>query len=321
MIGEWIESHPPMRVTAILFFMIAGLMTLGFTLGGKPEGLPAAIPFFGVALGAWVCRERFVAFRLEEDGIEFEVPPLALDYDDIEMVIREEGGTKSRFAIQIQHRKGVVRIPADLNFSSRDVFDELLERVPPVSHDPLPPSLRQFHDEQTEKFGSERVFAFIGRQFPAARGGNVAAGALMGGAIGALFMALVGAVVASNRPGVQKDDAAGWIGAGMLIGLLSLLFWLLVRRPGSRATVLNAALVVSPTGIALVQGKLKGKMRWDEVKAVEYPPKKRFADQERAKSKNGIGLAVAGAYILILDVYHRPTFEVVQVIRAYARDE
>ena len=54
-------------------------------------------------------------------------------------------------------------------------------------------------------------------------------------------------------------------------GLFALLFWLIARQV-SGANIkgwTKASLVISPLGLALVQGDMKGEMHWDELESLK----------------------------------------------------
>jgi hypothetical protein len=120
--------------------------------------------------------------------------------------------------------------------------------------------------------------------------------------------------------GVKPESGGPWIGFGMLFLFVGFLFALIYSRAGNRGRPSNwreSCLVVSPGGIALLQGRLRGKMRWAELRAVEFPAKPRLALASSGSARSGIGLLVEGAYLIVGDYYVRPLPLVFASLRAY----
>ncbi|HUR54718.1 MAG TPA: hypothetical protein VMZ71_11340, partial [Gemmataceae bacterium] len=72
----------------------------------------------------------------------------------------------------------------------------------------------------------------------------------------------------------------------------------------------ESCLVVSPGGVAMVQGVHRGKLRWDELLSIEYPAKE-------GAGGTGIALRVAGAAVIIADYYDRPLSEIRRCLKHY----
>src|SRR5262249_43685196 len=107
-----------------------------------------------------------------------------------------------------------------------------------------------------------------------------------------------------------------WAGfGGMFLGFGFLLFIAFVA--GSRAAnyVKNwrrASLVVSPVGLALVQGEIKGEMRWDELRDVQYRSRPRSFTLDARTNIPGVLLKFEGASITIADIYDQPMWIIYQ---------
>jgi hypothetical protein len=85
------------------------------------------------------------------------------------------------------------------------------------------------------------------------------------------------------------------------------LSWLLpekYRRVTSIRNWRNASLAISPEGLAMVQGEMKGELRWDEVQSVRAN-KKPLGGFRLSSATPGpaIVLKVQGATIHIADIY------------------
>jgi len=70
--------------------------------------------------------------------------------------------------------------------------------------------------------------------------------------------------------------------------------------------------VISPVGIAMIQGEMKGKLRWDEIRKV-VPPRTAKGVQVQA-AMQGLQLHVDGSTIVVLDIYNVPLSEIEQRI-------
>jgi len=109
----------------------------------------------------------------------------------------------------------------------------------------------------------------------------------------------------------QGRGFEGWLGAGGTLGLLSLLIGLLFVLHGQQKTPRlknwqKSGLVIGPAGLALEQGELVGELRWEEVhKIVDRTAGVSFTLDSRA-TQPCLRLDVAGASIMLFDLYHRP---------------
>jgi hypothetical protein len=81
----------------------------------------------------------------------------------------------------------------------------------------------------------------------------------------------------------------------------------------------EASLVIGPLGLAVVQGDLKGEMRWGELRQLHMKAPRFAAYANRMKLGPGIRLVVEGATIVIADLYDRPLRVIHQRIMDYWR--
>lgn len=80
-------------------------------------------------------------------------------------------------------------------------------------------------------------------------------------------------------------------------------------------------MVISPSGIALVQGDVKGHLRWDELQAVQTPRNTKGFVRGIHEGHGSIHLVVPGATINVLDVYDRPLPLICSVMQRYWRPQ
>src|SRR5207249_1632599 len=158
--------------------------------------------------------------------------------------------------------------------------------------------LRDYWDEQTATFGPERVWAYRARS----NLGTRAPGRGMAVSLGILLAGIVWVVTGI----VIKRE--GWIAAGIGVAILGGILLVVDRvqatRPHSRRIKgwQKAGLVISPVGIALSQGDLKGEMRWDELRDMKLktaPHRFQYSDNPFGW---GILLWFEGAQISIADL-------------------
>lgn len=313
MTGEIVESRPGGTLLAAAFAILALLLGGLLLAAPKKDAWPVAILPLGVAAGIWLARSRPVVFHIAETRLEFERPDsMYVEYESMaRLAIRTANGGDS-FPIQIHHAGGTTFIPEKLSVSSAELYEFLDARLPPFRPELLPESLVGFRLDQVAKFGDDRVHAFVGGPSTYSERSYRGVGAMLGFAVAA---AVMGAVGTAADP---KNE--GWMGAGIglaIFGAIVAFFVYLAGRPLDWSSKDRSGLVIGPTGIALVQGETKGKLRWDEVKAIEHPPVKRMGTSRTAESKHGVGILVDGAYIVIKDHYHRPAHEIAACLREY----
>jgi hypothetical protein len=317
MIGQRIESRPRFPYVAVFMLAVAGLCVVIDPAGNSLHLLIFAALPGAIGLALLIIRERGFEAEITKDGLEIGTPSLSLPYSAIEELLMPGKPGRARAEIQVFHATGVVRIPPRLNVRSDKLFDFLLSQLLPNDVRDLPSLLADYHDEQEQRFGPEHVFSYKARQHKAkaSRNATLAIGAA-GALVGAAWIA-IGAIL-------QKDFTA-WCGAGFLTFLLSLLVIMIAHFGGQAPNVgklKNSALVICPLGLALIQGDMRGELRWDELRDIRYRTKSPFVDfQLSGYQLRGIDLKVAGATITIADVYNRPLGMIHKRLMAYWQED
>jgi hypothetical protein len=107
----------------------------------------------------------------------------------------------------------------------------------------------------------------------------------------------------------SRDDREGWLAAGMGLAMMGVFLWLIAKLVASSARKRmiksrNACIILSPAGLAMVQGSLKGMLRWDEVTGVR-----------RVGGNMPMQILVAGGLIAVNDVYTMSLDEIALHIR------
>ncbi|MDB5311236.1 MAG: hypothetical protein JWO38_5438 [Gemmataceae bacterium] len=315
MTGTVVESRPSGRgLGAVLVVAAVALGGLAVATGSPHPVVLAALP---LALAVAVRRsvEPPVRFELTEHGLSFDLPEFAIvRFDEVRGLTAPGWAEGDEFAMQIYHPDGVIRIPPRLTVSSRDLYRFLFSRLPSPEAPPadIPSQLRSFLAEQTDRFGAEKVFVFLARPFPAAPGHRRRVACWLAVAAAGLVWVIAGAALGKG--------SEPWIVSGLVAGLLGLICAIGFRYRGGSGRVRNwqdSCLVVSPGGIALLQGTLCGRMRWDELRAIEFPANARYRLIPSGEVKYGIRLLVDGAYLVVADYYDRPLTQIHDRLRAY----
>jgi hypothetical protein len=202
------------------------------------------------------------------------------------------------------HRAGTFEIPPSSDRSTQALREFLESVMPPRTRPIVHGAIANYLDSQTATFGDERVWAYAAEERAGRKDGRLAR---------SIYIALAITAVAWIVAGIVSKDP-GWYGAAVFLGVVALIV-LLVRTStyGIESRIKNwreSSLVVSPAGIALVQGDLKGELRWRELVDVQYK-----AGPSAARRK--IQLKVQGASIEIMDFYDTPLSEIHERIASF----
>ena len=79
-----------------------------------------------------------------------------------------------------------------------------------------------------------------------------------------------------------------------------------------------ASIVISPLGLAMVQGDLRGEIRWEEITKIKTAHTSLKSFQVSSNSNRApVTLYVEGAEIPIWDIYDRPVTLLLEIIETY----
>lgn len=308
---------------AIMGLVGIGLLALGLTGGETGWSLLAVCPIAYAIIGA-LRRERGVSLELDRSGISVQGQGITIPFEDLEAVTvngqpyfesMRQGAARR---MEISHRQGVLLVPCPLTVPVRDLAIFLRGKIQGVPRaESVDGPLGEWRDEQRDAFGVERVWA-VGRRaaLPASinyRGLSTLAAAVL--VSGVVWLLASGSI----------DDDGMWTALGVSAIILGALFGLMAlmagRRDGAQqAAWKNAALVMGPQGIALRQGPLNGKLGWSDILAISGQKTRRLGIGSRSELRAGIRLKIAGARVLIEDVYERPLAMIEAKLREYWRN-
>jgi hypothetical protein len=315
------------------FWALAGTAVLvaGLLLGNRHLLILAPAPLL-LAVGLWFFRPGIFRCVLGEDCLEIEKPACKIPYEEIEgltMAGKVQDPQSARLKpghLILTHRRGIVEIPRCLNVPVEKLFQAIFAKIPFSSCYQLSESMDGHYKTEEATFGPDRVHAFTFRSIWG-RGRSTRCGRYC-----ALFLLACGifwclAPLIFPQPVKKGDlDIHAWIGFGsilVVVSLMSLLVLYLEQYPQQRGLkkMDNSEMVISPTGIALIQGELKGHLRWDELTKVRFLDHRRFAINSTDDLFGGIVLFVPGTEIRIPDVFDRPLPLIHQLIRRYWKGE
>ncbi len=311
MTGQTVSSRPRFPLFTVLFLATAVALVAAALARNDPRYAAGSLPLWLLAAALHLTRPRPVSVTFTDTAIEVAEPPESVPYSDLEGLLA--GGRAvdpfrkgaRRFPVQLFHTGGVLEIPARLDVPSDEVYRYLFHRIPARSTRPVHPDLAGHLRQKQKEFGDNRVWSFAARS----RATRPSSGRRAGAVCAALVASGLGWVAYGNL----TSDGVAWWGPGILLCASSALFGLIAwlaswqRAAAARVKGGRASLVIAPDGLAVLQGDLRGELRWDELLGVKLNPKPQsFHWGSEASIVPGILLKVAGASILLTDVYDRP---------------
>jgi hypothetical protein len=321
MIGQLIDARSPISVTAIVFVLIAVLLTIWTIAEGNAHPLIFGILPLTIGAALWLGRPRRTLVMIEHDGLMHLDASVKVPYEQITAIT--VGGAQLSHAAQlpaipleIHCDDNCLVLPAKMNVSPVDLHHFLLSRMPARATKSVHPLLSDYLAEQWARFGQEKVHVIHTREVvPVAwrrRRNRWVCGAIL--ITGLLWIASAIAI----GPFVENgDEFIGWIVFGCLAILGSFLAYFALRS--DRGTRINAqvgrfpnsCLIVGPAGLAMVQGDMQGAIRWSEITKV----KSRIPQSFRLSRAYGLQIVVRGGEINVLDIYERSPAELERLIR------
>jgi hypothetical protein len=320
MIGTTLEARPdpPIGVGlwglgAVLCAAIAALFDLGALFA------MAAI-FAAIAVTLFASRERPFRARLEESGITLLHSGEFLPYAKIESLAAGPSlGAKNphQYAIDVHTATRTVRMPAAIDVATPELERFLRSHLPPRIVAVPDPDVDEYLNRQMETFGHQSVLWYGPARHPAGLARPSVRRAWLACLLAGLVVLIAGVAMLESRdrgPGNRRavDHYTGIIVVGavsLAAGLLGLLVHIsLTQRSHPKVKNIElSSLVISPEGIALRQGDLKGELKWEEIRGVKLPRNK------------PLSLQLAGVTVQILNIYDRSLVEIQDRLREIGR--
>jgi hypothetical protein len=320
MVGQRVESRPGTPVGTIVGSLWTVLFLAVAMISGSPHWAVFAVMPAAIALALWLTRPRPFVADLTEHGLEVHEPELSLPYEAITGLMVEGSPTASRVPVYLHHAGGMLRVPARLTIPSRELISFLIARIPPSGSRDLPEPLLPYLQGQESQFGPDKVFSYRARKYPDFRARRRAAAVCLAIALAGLAWVVLGTIGVQVIGAARDNDYVMWIVFGVMIAFFFGLLAGAFRLGGGTLRLKNwraSGLVITPSGLALAQGDMRGQLRWDELRNVQYRHKTPWFQFESRAPTRGIILSVEGAEILIADIYDRPLPLIYKQIRGY----
>jgi hypothetical protein len=322
--GRAIRYQPKFSVLGALLLAIAAVLLSGGIATGNPHWmllslLPAALGF-----GLFYFRPQAFEATLGPNAIEVIDPPQQIPYTDIESLSLDgrqfdlDSPTIKPGPILIVHRRGVLEIPPPQNVSAEAVYRHLVERVGQYASREVNYELQEHLQQQLADFGPDRVWTFSARselgQRSTRRRGRWCCALLCATGVAWIIAA---SVLDLGHP---RGPHPGWLGGGVTLAIVAGLIWLALHA-SQRAAVAKvpnwqaASIVVSPKGIAMIQGKMRGHLRWDELREIRLGARRGGFQWTSNSAHSGVQLVIEGATITIVDIYDQPLAHISGVMR------
>ena len=341
MIDRTIESRPHSPVWVALWLATGLAMAIGGLLSGQPDvAIGAALPLC-LAAGIVAARPRPFAATFTAEGMHVEGHEWPIPYSSMEGTVgegRQRDPTKPsrrRYPILLGHEGGVVQIPRRLNVHPDEVYRFLLAQRPEGGSREVHGDLREHVLVHEASFGPERIWTYRAARHPL-RG--TAMRGLRSLSLSVIAAASIWIIIGTLRPGEVP-----WSIIGTVVAIYGALFFAASfaqrGRPPKLKNLRDASLILSPAGVAMIQGDLRGEMRWDEVRDVKLIDRASRSDVlailafgwlgaalVRGRGMGGsmtqgrigaISLKVEGGEVLIYDIYDRPIYTIYERILRY----
>ena len=314
MVGNIIDVRAP-HPKAAYFWLVVGFIALaaGLVTGNMHHLMLAVMPL-ALFLPLWYSRQQDILFKPEEDGLHFLDGRPLIAYDDIEAITSGGSADSSSKAVShrplhIHHKRGVLIIPKSPGLLSAELV-EFLEsrRTPPPPKEP-PEALAKYVAQQVEKFGTDKVTLIHSRdRLLRENSGCLAAKIALSLFLASIVWIVIAVVYAIMHP--QDDELAAWIGFGILGFFVALLIWAISLSGRSKqARQLQAGkscLVVSPSGLGMQQGTMKGTLRWDEIRGISTSSR---------HPRTTLQLKIAGGMIEVFNIYEKSLADIALLIQ------
>ncbi len=304
-------------LVSIFFLLGMGGVMLGVAVESLEAGLAVCLGTFPFALVLWLTKPPPLVLQFSADGIPFTASNYFLPYHKIQKVFAPQRKTSARFAILLLCDGGHLMLPPKLQGDSEDLYQFL--RSQPLGRPAIPPdvdpSFDQFLRQQLTVHEADNVTIYHRPDwtdwqtiYTTYRHNNWNRTALAFLVIGVAWFTAFALLA-------QREIAAILALLGLIaMGLTGLVFLFglvaTYQRKGPKK-LRDAMLIVSPSGLALSQGELKGEMRWREIQNLKM-------QKTGTVGGSGLLIQVAGASILIADIYQWPAQHIEWLIRKHS---
>jgi hypothetical protein len=305
------SSHRGAPWGAAIFFVLAAVLIGLAVANGVPGPAYGAFLPGAIALALWVTQQHEIEGRVAEDGIVLRRPPMIIPFESIrgvEVPVKSSGPALVSFPIKVHHNGGILTIPDAPDIASRAIHEALTSRVAEGGSRAVHPELTAYVQRHESNFGPERVWTFCAAPRPA---GDVhRPRRLMAVGLATLATSIAWFIIAASTHAPGGDNVWwGLTALAMIFGVALSIIGASLGRPPRVLGLKNwqaSSLVVTPVGLALIQGDVQGELFWDQLRDVKFKEKATSFRLSSEPNLYGITLVVEGARILIPDFYDRP---------------
>jgi hypothetical protein len=301
---EFQIPRPASWGSAVFFVVAAGLVALGVVTGSTGAAIGAILPAT-IAVALLASRRSEIEGSVTDRGIELTRPPMTIAFESIKQIDGAPSSSPS-FKIGVHHEMGLLKIPAAPDINSEGIHRALAARFNPSGSRAVNPLLADYVARNDATFGPDRVWTFCAN---AVRGKDVhKSRAGMAVSLAILVTGLAWLAMGAAGVGGAKDPSV-LCGILIFIGGFGVPIAWLSNRPSQIVGIKNwkeASLAISPVGLAMIQGDVKGELAWDQLRDVKYAGKGKSFRLSNDANLYGIVLVVEGARIVVADLYDRP---------------
>jgi hypothetical protein len=280
----------------LAFLILAAVAMILRNLNCAIAAVLPAVLLGGIVLG----RPRNCRILVGEQGLSTGDRGQAIPYDRIcaltvNLAPYLPEDAPPRGVVRVITPSAIIVLAGKIDVSRRQLLRGLLDRIPRGGQLPYQSSLQEFARSQREQFGSERVWTFRAVERCRRRSELKCVGWAVA------LIATIWLLAAIAHPG-------WWVCAAFAL-LVAFLIWAVIQRADRWKRFVGrrwqqSGLVIAPAGLAMIQGGLQGKARWNEISSARFVSGALMVD-------------LAGAKVVIADIYDRPIQQIVELIWFY----
>jgi len=323
MIGTQLKARPTNYLATLMCILIAGVL-LVFALVLNPDVIAPHLVMIAVwpiclAVAYWTHRQKLFLAELFEDGIATNVRDQEqVPYSSI-IAVQAETPHQRYYPIHLHHSSGKLSIPTQYKVPGIELQRFFTSFIPQNKSQAMTGEMQAIYHKQVDKFGADKVFVFTPRLdvVKGIRGGGGRAFA-MGTMFTGLFWIIGGPVMSGFQ---QHFSGSAWCSFGFFFAILGILLAGIFSNDrklmGGQKEWKQSGLIISPIGLAIIQNKMRGEMKWNELKRLVFPVKRTSFQSSRSNRTGSIRLDFGGSSVDIFDIYCHPLDAVYQRIKGY----
>ena len=323
MIGTQLKARPTNYLATLMCILIAAVL-LVFALVLNHDAIAPHLALLAIwpiclALAYWTHRRKLFLAALYEDGVASNVRNQEqVPYSSI-YAVQAETPHQRYYPIHLHHSSGKLSIPTQYKVPGIELQRFFTSFIPQNKSQVMTGEMQAIYHKQVDKFGADKVFVFTPRLdvIKGIRGTGARAFA-----IGTTFTGLIW-IIGGPIAGVMLNHVNGsaWCSAGFFFAFLGFLLAGIFSNDrkllGGQKEWKQSSLIISPIGLAIIQNKLRGEMKWNELKRLVFPVKRTSFQSSRSNRPGSIRLDFGGGSVDIFDIYCHPLDAVYERIKGY----